>query len=303
MASHQNPVAIEIASTAAWKSSVTRRQPDRRPVRLGMHVGQRLDPGGTPHRADRPAAVEATHRRADREAELADHPAQVEREHLEDHQGMQRRVERQQHLSIPVRVQRVAMVVRVTHPVFVVVPEGQHAQDAQEDAIPDRRAEHRTVPQFVVRRARQEGAHGAEEPEEDAEQQPLPLDEEEGRQRPQGRGQPNVSQRLREALAVAALHQLPERGLLDRAAVPLHPQRLAHLTHRREVGRPRAGEALLRRRRGRRRGWRGGIAARDGHRALLAPGTYPMRRADATWMRARWRRPNPLRPAVDRPDR
>ena len=196
-----------------------------------MHLGERRAPLV---RAD-PAAVadrvhvEASQRHQHVRVQEPEHALHVEGEHLQQGQRMQRRIRRQQDFAVAGGEERVAMVIRVAHTPFVVVEPGDDAEQSQEALVERRRPAHGAVPQFVRREAGEEGDHGPVAPQRDAEHGPPALLERHRRQRPQRHDQPQVPQRVGEALAVAALHQLPERRLVDRRAVPLDAQALAHL--------------------------------------------------------------------------
>ena len=205
-----------------------------RAVRLRMHLRDRRAPLRRVHpavRADR-VHIEAPQRHQHRRAQEPEHAPHVDGAHLQQDERMQRRFLGQQDFAVAVGEERVAMVIRVAHPVLVVVPPPDDAEQAQEEAAQRRRPEHGAVHQFVRRHAGEEAGDGPVEPQRDAEHGPPALLERHRRQRPQRHDQPQVAQRLREALAVAALHQRPERRLVDRRAVPLDAQALAHLAQR-----------------------------------------------------------------------
>ncbi len=91
--------------------------------------------------------------------------------------------------------------------------------------------------QLVACQPRHKHRYRAQQPQRHTKHQPPARLKRHRHQGCEPHDQSQMTQRLLEAATVGALHQAPQRGLIDRRAVPLNPHRLAHLGQRRPLSR------------------------------------------------------------------
>ena len=159
----------------------------------------------------------------------------VDREQLQQVEEPIRGVLRQHHFAVALRMQRVAVVVAVTHLEVVDVDEAEQAEHAREQLVQPLGPEHRAMSELVDRRALEEGAHHAMRHQRQREQRPQLSREQQPHQRA-GRGpQQQVADAVQAAAQVAAPHQFAQQRRLHRRPVPLDPKVAPHLGHRPEA--------------------------------------------------------------------
>ena len=145
-------------------------------------------------------------------------------------------------------MQRVAVVVAVTHLEVVDVDEAEQAEHAREQLVQPLGPEHRAVSELVDRRALEEGAHHAVRHQRQREQRPQLSREQQPRQRA-GRGpQQQVADAVQATAPVAAPHQFAQQRRLYRRPVPLDPKVAPHLRQRPKFAGPGSHRSVASRR-------------------------------------------------------